>query len=261
MIEALKQLGRFTDAELMAAVNAAKLVAFVTADMDPDQAASVLGQQPDQLPARIDTAGYSLGEDGTVVGLRPGETVDIKTPGRPNTAFEQFERAILREIGVALELPYELLIKHFDASYSASRAALEMAWQTFRRHRGWLAASLLTPVWHWFLTEAVARGALEAPGFLEDPTARAAWSGVDWLGPARVSLDPKNGVRRRPSGRDGRFQDHRPGDRRAHRRNIRGKATRSARASGRRASRPISRRRRPGPDRQGSSDIGESDDG
>jgi capsid protein len=60
-------------------------------------------------------------------------------PARPNPEFDAFVMSILRQIGVGLEIPYEILIKHFTASYSASRAALETAWQFFRRRRTWLA--------------------------------------------------------------------------------------------------------------------------
>ncbi|MBJ3776388.1 phage portal protein [Acuticoccus mangrovi] len=191
VLEALKQLGRFTDAELMAAVNSAMIVAFVTTQGDPDSAGAVLGS-PDGagFAAGVDTSGYTL-ENGRVVGLRPGETVDMKAPGRPNTAFEQFERAILREIGVALELPFELLIKHFEASYSASRAALEMAWQMFRERRDWLTRHLCQPVYEWWLAEAVARCDLAAPGFFDDEATRAAWCAAEWIGPSRMSLDPQ----------------------------------------------------------------------
>lgn len=60
-------------------------------------------------------------------------------PGRPNTAFDGFVVAICRQIGAALEIPYELLVKNFNASYSASRGALLEAWKMFRMYRTWLA--------------------------------------------------------------------------------------------------------------------------
>ncbi len=97
--------------------------------------------------------------------------------------------ALCRQVRVALELPYEILIKHFTASYSASRAALETAWQFFRRRRTWVARRFCQPVYEWVITEAVARGRLVAPGFLEDPLIRRAWLGAYWNGPARISLD------------------------------------------------------------------------
>ena len=121
----------------------------------------------------------------------PGEEIESANPGRPNAGFDPFFQAILRQIGVALEIPFELLIKHFTASYSASRAALEMAWQFFKMRREWLIRKFCRPVYGWVIAEAVARGRLNAPGFFDDPIIRAAYLGADWIGPARMSIDPK----------------------------------------------------------------------
>src|SRR5690606_18975305 len=86
--------------------------------------------------------------------------------------------------------PYEVLVSHFEASYSASRAALETAWQAFSGRRTWVARNFCQPTYEWFLAECVARGILKAPGFFDDPIRRAAWCGALWIGPARISLDP-----------------------------------------------------------------------
>ncbi len=188
VVEALKQLSDYTDAEVSAAVNSAMIFAAVTTNM-PEDAAAIVSNPDGGAADPIDTSDYVL-ESGSVVGLRPGEKLDMTTPGRPNSEFEPFTLAFLRFVGVSLDLPFELLVKHFTASYSASRAALEMGWQAFRVRRAWLARALCAPVYRWFLTEAVARGRVEAPGFLDDPARRAAWLGADWIGPARVQLDP-----------------------------------------------------------------------
>src|SRR6185295_17096684 len=87
--------------------------------------------------------------------------------------------------------PYEVLLKSFTASYSASRAALEMAWQFFRERRSWLAWKFCQPVYEWVITEAIVNGRLAAPGFFEDPVVREAWLGSEWIGPSRIQLDPQ----------------------------------------------------------------------
>lgn len=91
---------------------------------------------------------------------------------------------------MALELPVELLLKSFTSSYSASRAALEMAWQAFRRRRSWFAGRFCQPLYEWMMEEAVASGRLNRPGFFTDPIIRAAWCGAQWVGPQRQSLNP-----------------------------------------------------------------------
>ncbi|MBX9456137.1 MAG: phage portal protein [Rhizobium sp.] len=99
--------------------------------------------------------------------------------------------AVLKQIGAALELPFELLIKQFDASYSASRAALEMAWQAFRRERAWIVRNLCQPFYEMVIEEAILSGRIEAPGFFNDPAIRRAWLNAAWYGPVKMSLDPK----------------------------------------------------------------------
>jgi lambda family phage portal protein len=128
--------------------------------------------------------------NGAILDLGPGEDVQTVDPNRPNQAFDPFVQAILRQVGVAIEVPFELLIKHFTASYSAARAALLEAWKCFSSWRSWLAAELCQPAYEEVITEAVARGVLIAPGFFADPYIRAAYLGADWIGPAPGQIDP-----------------------------------------------------------------------
>ena len=195
VIELIKQLGRYTDAEVMAAVVSGMLTVFVTNENGmPDFNPAPTADNPDGDPTKqIDTTGLELGY-GNVTGLMPGEKVESPTPGRPNTAFDGFLLAILRQIGVALELPFELLVKHFTSSYSASRAAFEEAWSYFRRRRTWLVEMLCQPVYEAIITEAVATGRLSAPGFFANPLIKKAWLGTLWIGDAPAQLDPKKEI-------------------------------------------------------------------
>lgn len=195
VVELIKQLGRYTDAEVMAAVVSGMLTVFVTNETgNPAIGPAPTMDNPDGDPAaQVDTTGLELGY-GSVVGLMPGEKVESVNPGRPNTAFDPFVQAILRQIGVALELPFELLIKHFTASYSAARAALEEAWDYFNRRRHWLVTMLCQPVYEAVITEAVATGRLQAPGFFSDPLIRRAWLSTSWTGDAPSQLDPKKEI-------------------------------------------------------------------
>ena len=195
VVELLKQLGRYTDAEVMAAVVSGMFTVFVTNETgNPAIGPATTMDNPDGDPSlQVDTTGLELGY-GSVVGLMPGEKVESTNPGRPNTAFDPFVQAILRQIGVALELPFELLIKHFTASYSAARAALEEAWDYFSRRRHWLVTMLCQPVYEAVITEAVATGRLQAPGFFSDPLIRKAWLSTTWTGDAPSQLDPKKEI-------------------------------------------------------------------
>lgn len=185
VIEALRSFGDYEEAEVRAAVVSAMFTVFVKSDSPADD---------DDGPI----AGASRGDDdtlelgtGAIVSLGEGEDITTANPMRPNPNFDGFAQAFLRLVGVALELPYELLIKHFTASYSASRAALEMAYHGFRKRRVRFARQFCDEVRSWVIEEAILKGRIDAPGFFDDPLKRAAWLRADWTGPVRISLDPK----------------------------------------------------------------------
>jgi len=193
VIEQLKQLGRYTEAELMAAVINGMLTVFITSDI-PSADGKMLGSGiPQNEQITDDGFGYELG-NGSIIGLNPGEKIQESNPGRPNQAFDGFVTAICRQIGAAIELPFELLVKHFTASYSASRAALLEAWKYFRKRRVWLAKRFCQPIYEEWLAEAVATGRIEAPGFFEDKAIRMAYCGTEWYGPSPGQIDPEKEV-------------------------------------------------------------------
>jgi lambda family phage portal protein len=184
VIEPLKQLDRYTEAEIMAAVISGMFTVFVEhADDDMAPGMAEAGGAPGSAP-EIQLA------SGAIVDLERGAKANIANPGRPNVAFDPFVMAVLRQIGVALELPFEVLIKHYTASYSAARAAMLEAWKFFKIRRMWLADNFCQPVYETWLAEAVATGRIAAPGFFADPAIRKAWCGAVWLGDGPGSIDP-----------------------------------------------------------------------
>lgn len=192
ILEELQQLKRYEKAELMAAVISAMFTAFVTTTGPATETPigeAVDGEDAQTLEGTKGDDEYRLG-NGAIVTLAQGEDVKFAEPTRPNTAFEAFVSAVSQSIGAALEIPNELLLKKFSASYSASRGALLEAWKMFRMRRERMASQFCQPVYELFLTEAVARGRIHAPGFFDDPIIRKAWCSADWNGPAAGMLDP-----------------------------------------------------------------------
>lgn len=186
VMEPLKQLERYSEAEIMAAVVSAMFTVFVKSEAG-EGLAPVPGQE---VESPYDSnADYKLGP-GSIVDLLENEDITIANPARPNPAFDPFVTAVLRQIGVGLELPFEVLIKHFTASYSAARSALLEAWKFYQARREWLVEVLCRPVYGWVMAEAVARGMIDAPGFFDDPVIRQAWLGAEWIGPAKGQIDP-----------------------------------------------------------------------
>lgn len=189
IIDCIKQIARYTEAEIMAAVVTAYLTVFI--ETPGGNAAPVFGATTPGAGGIGDEIGLGM---GAVVGLAPGEKATSVNPGRPNPNFEPFILAVIKQMGIALSIPYELLIKQFNSSYSASKAALLDAWVYFRGVRMWLGLSFCQPVFETWLTEAVAIGRVPAPGFFADPLLRWAYTRAAWPGDSMGSINPKDEV-------------------------------------------------------------------
>lgn len=190
VIEMFKQLTRYTEAEITAAVISGMLAVMVTSTAPVSPLGGTIPGMVGGKPATPGGAKINRLQSGMILDLAPGEDVKIVDSKRPNTAFDPFVMSVLRQIGAGLELPFEVLVKHFQSSYSAARAALLDAWRFFAKERDFLVQSFCQPCWEWCLTEAVARGQLSAPGFFDDPMIRAAWLGADWIGASMPVIDP-----------------------------------------------------------------------
>ena len=187
VIESLRYMGQYTVAELTAAVVSGLFTVFVYEEMPQLDLGNSMRTDEQIDPDNPYT--YELG-NGSIVRLRQGEKIETATPGRPNVAFDGFMSSMAKHVGAALEIPYELLLKQFNASYSASRAALLEAWKMFRMRRKWFANDFCQPIYEEWLTEAVAKGRIYAPGFFDDPIVRAAYCKAEWHGPSQGQIDP-----------------------------------------------------------------------
>lgn len=196
--EPLKQATRLSQAELDAAVVASFFTVFIKSMPGAlgdsyTQAESILHPTEDGSTGRDATSPdnnrYEMGP-ASIIQLEDDESIDIADPKRPNDAFEPFFNAIVRQIGAAGEVPFEQLMLAFTASYSASRAALLEAWKFYRGQRHFLATEFCQPVYEEWLSEAILLGRVRAPGFLDDPAARQAWTGSQWTGPGQGQLRP-----------------------------------------------------------------------
>ncbi len=127
---------------------------------------------------------------GEVRTLKEGEDIKFGNPTMPVPGFGDFAGVFCKLVGAGLGIPHDVLVKEYNASYSASRAALLDAWEDFRMRRRWFVDDFCQPVYEMWLAEAVALGRIKAPGFFSDPLLRAAWCGAKWIGPAPGSIDP-----------------------------------------------------------------------
>lgn len=187
-IEPLLQLRRYTESELMAAMIESFFTAFIKTEGQTDR--NPFNPVSDEKPAGPEEENdYSMGP-GQVNIMKPGEDVTFADPKRPAKGFDDFVCSISKQVGAALEIPSDQLLKSYNSSYSASRAAMLDAWKGFKMRREWIADDFCRPIYEVWMSEAVARGRIQAPGFFENPTIRAAYLGSEWLGPSQGQLDP-----------------------------------------------------------------------
>jgi len=183
ILEPLKQVSRYSEAELMAAVISGMFTVFIKrADPEGEVLPSV-GDTGDAAEA------IGLG-NGAIVDLQPGESIETANPGRPNVQFDPFVTAVVKQIAMAVNLPAEVLTRTFNSSYSASRAAIMQAWEVFLTERDGFTDAFLQPIYEEWLSQMVATGRIEAPGFFDDVEVQRAYCGARWYGPAPMQIDP-----------------------------------------------------------------------
>ena len=191
VIEAILQIRRYTESELTAALVESFFTAFIKTEADPNEMPfnDTAPVDSESESEKYDPHEYEMGP-GQINVMNPGEDVTFADPKRPASGFDAFVKSICTQIGASLEIPRDLLLKEFNASYSASRAALLEAWKSFKMYREWFSNDFCRPIYEIWLTEAVARGRINAPGFFNDPLIRDAWLGSEWVGPSQGQLDP-----------------------------------------------------------------------
>lgn len=193
VLEALKQLGRYTDAEITAAVLSAYFTVIVKSTIANDGRPFGEMIPPEQLIDTSDQTSIELGP-GAIVSLNPGEDVQFAEPKHPNTGYDRFHEAMSTEVFSALEVPPEVAEKKFSTSYSAARGALNEFWRTCDMYREDFADDFCRPTFEELFTEGVARGRITAPGFFGDPARRRGYMECTWNGPARTNLNPVDEV-------------------------------------------------------------------
>lgn len=188
VIEVLLQSRRYTESELVAALVQAMMTGWIERDDNSSGIDFLENDEDDEDDA--ESPEYQM-RPGEVYRLKRGEKIVFGNPNVPTAGFAQFMDSIFEMAGAALEIPKEVLLKKFTASYSASKGALEEMREMIKMRRSWFVSDFCKPIYEAWLAEAVAIGRIKAPGFFDDPLIREAWCGSRWDGPAQTHLDPK----------------------------------------------------------------------
>lgn len=189
VIESLKQLTRYTEAEIMAAVINSMFSVFIRTE-DAEGVSDFSGvDDEEEEEIREEDDEIELGY-GTVNFLKVGESVEAVESKHPSANFGTFVSAVSNQIGAALEISPEVLLKKFSNNFSASKGALNETWKAFKMRRKWFVNDFCQAVYELWFSEAVSTGRIKAPGYFNNPLIRKAYTNATWNGPAQGQLDP-----------------------------------------------------------------------
>ena len=187
-IEQIKQFTRYMNAELAANVVSSMLTAFIVSAEDDGKFGLEDAVNEDEKVTDDDLQ-LELAP-GAIYNLPPGKKVETVNPLRSNTQFESFVNTCIMTIASSMGIPKEVLVKKYESNYTAARAALLDFWRTVRVYRTKFNTAFNQPIYEQWLSEAVATGRIDAPGFFDDPAVRQAWCGCLWMGASMGHVDP-----------------------------------------------------------------------
>lgn len=202
IIFALKQLGRYKDAEISAAV-VNSMIAMIIESKDKDSVgyAGDYGNADNTLEDDNGPRKRSVNvEHSQMIVAGAGETIKEYNTQRPNKQYKEFSEALYTEIGAELEIPKDSLLSDHKASYSAAKASMEEAEKRFECSRKILERRFCQPIYEEFILELIKNGDIDCPNFFNDDSIRRAFCKCVWVGAGKVSLDPlkeANAVRQR----------------------------------------------------------------
>lgn len=185
-----RDVSDYLDFELVGAIVAASFPVWIEKS-NPYDAAGLPGVQ--SIPSATgDSTHYQTVKPGQMFYGNSGEKPHILKSERPGNSFSSFIETVLRAVGAAAGMPYEIISKDFSkTNYSSARAALQEAWRVFELYQDWLITGFCQPVLEMVVEEAYLRGRLKLPKSApEFYAARAEYCAASWVGPERTNVDP-----------------------------------------------------------------------
>lgn len=187
VLETLYKIGKLQESELTSALVESLFTIFIKSvdgqsTLDPFDANKLKGKR--KLPK---DAGLT---SGGIIQLPEGTDIDIADPKRPNSKFEPFLYAMIKMIGASTGIPFEILLKQFSSSFSASKAAIIIFWQMVQREREFFNTACNNIILERVVEDGILNGRITAPKFDTDESFRKAVLNGTWLGNNRIILEP-----------------------------------------------------------------------
>lgn len=183
----IRQLHKYQQSEVVAARSASSWFGFLESDDEGETA------------PKYDTMGNLVGveqpiedvEPGMIRRLSPGEKFNGFAPMRPNQAFAEFWRAIVRSYSVGVGQSYESSSGDFSQSnFSSTRQSL-MSERDYWRCEQAALIQVIQHIYEWWIEAAYLSGVIDLQHWLrhESEYAMPKWvpRGWDWVDPTKDS--------------------------------------------------------------------------
>jgi len=191
VIKLFRDYDDYMDFEVIGAILASSFPVFIET---PDN------ESPEGFTGETTNTVSNSGQSQRMKEVHPGQVFygnssqkpHILKSDRPNNSFPAFVETLLRAMGAACGLPYEVVAKDFSkTNYSSARAALLEAWRLFQFYQTWLVNHFCQPVWQMVFEEAWLMGMIRLPSGAPDfYKARHLWTNATWTPPKRGQVDP-----------------------------------------------------------------------
>lgn len=129
-------------------------------------------------------------DSGLIQRINTDEDIVFNNAPQNTDGFSNYISAQVRFVAMAANQPYEVVVKEFNASFSASKGARIEAWRNYMTLRYVFASQFKDPFYSEWLADAIAAGRIEAPGFFDDPDIKSAWLNCQWFGEGPGQIDP-----------------------------------------------------------------------
>jgi lambda family phage portal protein len=156
----LRMLDKYKEAELVASVVSSAKMGWIKSNdtfIEGNENVELDDEGQPKTPDRIEMDA----EPGLVSQLPPGWEFQAWDPQHPTSAFEAFNRAILREMGMSVGMSYATSSGDLsDVNYSSIRAGLHTERDIFRLRASFLARRYCRPIFFDVMSQAALKGLL-----------------------------------------------------------------------------------------------------
>lgn len=213
MAHALTEFEKLTDfslAKIQAAINQTNIIGYVKPSADAP-ASNPMETMPNSGPIMGLTDSNTVAQvDGTdnivnftdapeatqtrpgsfmMASLASGEELQFMKHDIQGDSYESFVNTFTGYLSASVGMPLEVLLMKFNNNYSASRATLVLFWRICMMWRQEMDSDMMTPIITSWLSEEIAAGRTQAPGW-SDPRMRQAWLSHNLFGVPMPSIDP-----------------------------------------------------------------------